>query len=81
MSDLKFLEIIEIIDKNKQNMPEQDYVKCCNLLKDLYDSYDTYLDHKRIYDVRQLLFVIAFLIVMPYASVWLMNPSSSCFSS
>lgn len=33
-------EIIRIVDKNRDSIPEQDYIDICNNLEEIYNNYD-----------------------------------------
>lgn len=35
----KMQSLMEVIDLNKDNMPEKDYLQVCNILKDIYNDY------------------------------------------
>lgn len=57
-------EIMQILDENQEHISENDYLKCCNLLKDLYDvmhPYDT--DCKPKNYIIILLYVLVFIIL------------------
>lgn len=41
MSLDKMQQMIAIIDDNKENISESDYLKLCNLMKDIYNCQDT----------------------------------------
>lgn len=36
----KVKSLMEVIDLNKDNMPEKDYLQVCNILKDIYNDFE-----------------------------------------
>jgi acyl-[acyl carrier protein]--UDP-N-acetylglucosamine O-acyltransferase len=36
----KIQSLMEVIDLNKENIPEKDYLQVCNILKDIYNDYE-----------------------------------------
>lgn len=36
----KVHDLMEVVDLNKDNISEKDYLQVCNILKDIYNDYD-----------------------------------------
>lgn len=82
MFDNKMQELIEVIDENKDNISNNDYVQICNLLKEIYNNHqddmlmrnnDDHLIHLNYRDVKIIKqFVNIFSIITNIACIVLM---------
>lgn len=45
-------EIIRIIDKNIDKIPEQDYIDICNYLEDIYNNFNDDYDDSHNFDIN-----------------------------
>lgn len=60
--------ILEIIDKNKHNICENDYLQLCNILKNMYNKNSEY-NHHDTYTTFISIFLINFMVVLQVVNI------------